>query len=388
MAEIALTGLEKSFGQTRVLNGIDLTIADGEFLTLVGPSGCGKSTLLRIIAGLEAQDSGHISIGPRSVDGVRASDRNLSMVFQSYALYPHLTVAENIAVPLRMRRMNGWQRLPLVGGFVPGTRARQREIDAAVQEAATMLDITHLMARKPGQLSGGQRQRVAVGRALVRDPEAFLLDEPLSNLDAKLRIHMRSEIAQLHRRLGTTFVYVTHDQAEAMTMSDRIVVMMDGELLQVGPPDEVYNRPTDIRVAEFIGSPKINILPAARDAAGTVSVLGHPTPLVAEGERPVAAVGIRPEATLVATGDAGIGGQVQHLENMGPEVFVYVALPGQASPVVAKTIPAMARQIRIGDPIALDFDHAAALAFDADGKAVPIVERAAPRNVPRAAVNG
>jgi len=276
MANVTIDSVEKSFGTTAVLHGVSIDIRDGEFVSLVGPSGCGKSTLLRIIAGLEHQDGGHISIGDESVDGIRASDRNLSMVFQSYALYPHLTVAENIAVPLRMRALSCWQRLPIIGAFVPGTGAAMAQIKQDVIDAAAMLDISHLLARKPGQLSGGQRQRVAVGRALVREPQAFLLDEPLSNLDAKLRVHMRTEIAELHRRLGATFIYVTHDQAEAMTMSDRIAIMMDGELLQCATPDEVYNDPSDIRVAEFIGSPKINIIPASTDDHGTVALLGQP----------------------------------------------------------------------------------------------------------------
>lgn len=212
MAGLSIENITKRFGETEVLKGVSLDIADGEFVSLVGPSGCGKSTLLRIIAGLEEQCSGDIWIGGNSVAGQRAADRNLSMVFQSYALYPHLTVGENIAVPLRMRRLNGLQRLPLVGNFMPGARSVTDGIVRDTTHAAEMLEIGHLVNRKPGQLSGGQRQRVALGRALVREPAAFLLDEPLSNLDAKLRVQTRAEIAQLHRRLAATFIYVTHDQ--------------------------------------------------------------------------------------------------------------------------------------------------------------------------------
>ncbi len=384
MASVTLSDLCKSFGAIEVLRNVSLDIDDGEFVSLIGPSGCGKSTLLRIIAGLEVQNSGHVTIGEHVVDGVRASERNLSMVFQSYALYPHLTVAENIAVPLNMRRLTALQRLPLIGPFLPGSRGRLIEIETAVRDAAEMLDIAHLMNRKPGQLSGGQRQRVAVGRALVRHPEAFLLDEPLSNLDAKLRVHMRTEIAQLHRRLGATFIYVTHDQAEAMTMSDRIAVMMDGELLQVASPDEIYNHPADIHVAEFIGSPKINILPAERDGDGAIAVLGHPTSLAADSAAEVAAVGIRPEGGVITIREAPISGEVCHMENLGPELFVQVMVAGVDDPVIVKAKPSLARQVRIGDRVFVDFDHERTLVFDRSGKAVPVAERA----VPREAANG
>ncbi|MQX55353.1 ABC transporter ATP-binding protein, partial [Sinorhizobium meliloti] len=275
MAEISIRSIRKSFGATSVLKDVSLEIADGEFLTLLGPSGCGKSTLLRILAGLEVQTGGSLAIGDHVVDGVRPKRRDVAMVFQSYALYPHMTVAQNMALPLRMRRLSSWQRLPVVGRFLLGTTAVGAEIEKDVMRTAKALGIGHLLARKPGQLSGGQRQRVAVGRAMVRQPAVFLMDEPLSNLDAKLRVQMRAEIKELHQRLGVTFVYVTHDQSEAMTMSDRVAVMLDGELLQVAPPQEIYADPDDLRVAEFIGSPKINILEATlrsdglADAAGT-----------------------------------------------------------------------------------------------------------------------
>ena len=266
MARITLQGISKYFGKTRILNGIDLEIADGEFLTLVGPSGCGKSTTLRIIAGLEEQTAGDVVIDGTVVNGVRPSRRDLAMVFQSYALYPHLTVRQNLATPLLLRDLGFWERMPLIGGLVPGQRARKEALAAVVREAAETLKIEPLLERKPGELSGGQRQRVALGRAMVRKPAAFLMDEPLSNLDAGLRVHMRAELAQLHRSLGTTFVYVTHDQAEALTMSDRMAVMMDGDILQFGAPNEIYQNPQDLRVAEFIGSPQVNILPGECDS--------------------------------------------------------------------------------------------------------------------------
>src|SRR5215468_8129237 len=279
MASVTISQLSKSFGATEVLRGVSLEIADGEFLTLLGPSGCGKSTLLRLIAGLEVQDTGSIAIGGAAVGALRPKQRNVAMVFQTYALYPHLTVAENIAMPLRMRRLSLTQRLPLVGGLLPGVRAVRDGIHRDVAAVANALEIDHLLDRKPGQLSGGQRQRVAVGRAMVRQPAVFLMDEPLSNLDAKLRVQMRAEIAALHRRLGATFIYVTHDQIEAMTMSDRVAVMLDGELLQVATPKEIYADPADRRVAEFIGSPKINMLTARVRDAGSVEIAGAVMPL-------------------------------------------------------------------------------------------------------------
>ena len=214
MAEIDLRHIEKSYGETAVVKKVSLTIRSGEFLTLVGPSGCGKSTLLRIIAGLEAQDSGEVVVAGRCVDDKRPKERDVAMVFQSYALYPHLSVFDNLALPLRTRRLSFAQRLPLIGRALPGRGGVEAAIRAEVEQAASMLDIAHLLQRKPGQLSGGQRQRVALGRAMVRHPAVFLMDEPLSNLDAKLRVQMRAEITALHRRLGVTFVYVTHDQAE------------------------------------------------------------------------------------------------------------------------------------------------------------------------------
>ncbi|WP_022728407.1 ABC transporter ATP-binding protein [Fodinicurvata sediminis] len=371
MARVHLKDIRKSFGDTQVLTGVGLDIADGEFISLVGPSGCGKSTLLRIIAGLESQDSGRIEIGDRRVDGMRAADRNLSMVFQSYALYPHLSAGENIAVPLNMRQLNGLQRLPVVGSFMPGAKGHRRAIREQVARAAEMLDITHLLGRKPGQLSGGQRQRVAVGRALVREPAAFLLDEPLSNLDAKLRVHMRAEIAQLHRWLGATFIYVTHDQVEAMTMSDRIAVMLDGELLQVGAPSEVYERPADIRVAEFIGSPKINILPCETTADGSISCLGAATRLAVRGaEVQASQLGVRPESLHLSPAPADFTGEILHLENLGPELYVQLRLQGCDAPTTLRADATLLPELAVGQSVHLGFRRDRALAFDAEGKAV------------------
>ncbi|MEO1638604.1 MAG: ABC transporter ATP-binding protein [Pseudomonadota bacterium] len=368
MAGLSINRVTKRFGDTEVLKGVTLDIADAEFVSLVGPSGCGKSTLLRIIAGLEDPTGGEIAIGGELVTATRAADRNLSMVFQSYALYPHLTVAENIAVPLRMRSLSASQRLPLIGPFLPGAREKGAEIASAVQDAAEMLEIGALLDRKPGQLSGGQRQRVALGRALVRSPAAFLLDEPLSNLDAKLRVQTRAEIAQLHRKLNATFIYVTHDQVEAMTMSDRIAVMMDGEILQCDAPSVIYEDPNDIRVAEFIGSPKINILPGElRD--GTLSLFEQPIGHAASGAQSgVFQLGLRPEALRLAKSDPLLTGRVAHVENLGAEVFAQVDLAGQTTRVTCRATPADRDSLHLGAEVALRFDLADALIFNAQGK--------------------
>ncbi|MDR3375428.1 MAG: ABC transporter ATP-binding protein, partial [Ancalomicrobiaceae bacterium] len=294
--QISISSVVKRYGPTLALKSVSLDIAEGEFIALVGPSGCGKSTLLRILAGLDSLDGGRISIAGRDVTSIRAADRDVAMVFQSYALYPHLTARQNMAVPLVMRRLNSWQRLPFVGGFVPGRRRLDAQIADKVASVADSLRISALLDRKPGQMSGGQRQRVALGRAIVREPKAFLMDEPLSNLDAALRVHTRSEIVDLHRRLGATTVYVTHDQEEALSMADRVAVMKEGRLLQVASPRAIYDDPDHIEVAEFIGSPKINL--AAADVTGDgVARLG--AAVVATGldafKGAVLRVGFRPE---------------------------------------------------------------------------------------------
>lgn len=361
MTTVTLRGIRKSFKDTEILRGIDLDIAEGEFVSLVGPSGCGKSTLLRIIAGLENATAGEVLLDGLSVSGTRAADRNLSMVFQSYALYPHLTVAENIAVPLRMRRLNRWQRLPLVGGIMGSAAARS--IAADVQRAAAMLEIGPLLDRRPGEMSGGQRQRVALARALVRDPAAFLLDEPLSNLDAKLRAHTRTEITELHRKLGATFIYVTHDQVEAMTMSDRIAVMMGGEILQCDTPARIYANPCDLRVAEFVGTPRINVIPAEADFDGRISISGCPLPLRHTG-RATLRLALRPEALFLTESSAKLRGKVAHVENMGHEFVLQIAVPELPDRLVLRTAdPAV-----IGDVVGIGFDPGRALIFDAMGE--------------------
>jgi len=367
MAAVGIHSVRKSFGDVGVLNGVDLTIDDGEFMTLVGPSGCGKSTLLRIIAGLETQDAGSITIDEAAIDGLRPSDRNLAMVFQSYALYPHLTVAQNIAVPLKMRSMNALERLPLLGRLAPTAGTKSADIERRVRQVAAQLDIAHLLDRKPKQLSGGQRQRVAVGRAMVRDPNVFLMDEPLSNLDAKLRVHMRTEIADLHRTLGTTFIYVTHDQAEAMTMSSRIAVMMDGDLLQVAPPEDVYDNPTDVRVAEFIGSPKINIFPATAAADGGIDCQGVPVEIAVEAVTGTAVkIGVRPEKlTITGTGPGRLNGEIRHIENLGPDLLIHLR-QGANDGIIARVPTAGAQGLRVGEQVGLAFGLDDVLVFSAE----------------------
>jgi multiple sugar transport system ATP-binding protein len=349
VATISIQSVRKSFGPVEVLKDISLRISDGEFLTLLGPSGCGKSTLLRIVAGLERNDAGAIVLGGRRVDDLPARDRDIAMVFQSYALYPHMTVAENIGLPLAMRRMNAWQRLPWLGSLLPGTAAARRSIAKDVAEAAEALDIGVLLARKPGQLSGGQKQRVALGRAMVRHPAAFLLDEPLSNLDAKLRVQMRSELTDLQRRLGATMIYVTHDQAEAMTMSDRVAVMLAGKLEQVAPPRQLYDDPETLAVAEFVGSPKINV----------IAVEGgfH---------------GVRPESMqLVAPYETGaLAGHVRLVEHMGAESLVHVDVPGQATPLIARIDAHSGHDPQRGEAVGLNPLPHRVLKFDSHGKRV------------------
>lgn len=369
MAKIELNGVRKAFDSAEILKGIDLTIEDGEFIALIGPSGCGKSTLLRIIAGLEPQSSGEVRIDGVRVDGIRPSARNLAMVFQSYALYPHLTVFDNIAVPLRMRRHSALARMPLVGRLHPRRAGAERGIREEVERVAAQLELFALLKRKPGQLSGGQRQRVAVGRAIVRQPVGFLFDEPLSNLDAKLRVHMRAELAQLHRQLKATFVYVTHDQAEAMTMSSRIAVMIEGDIVQIGTPAEVYENPQDIRVAEFVGSPKINAMPGIIRKDGGIEVLGRQLRLSTPAAAGRCSVCVRPERVEFDAGPAAISGTVVHLENLGAEAFVHLRVEGIDLPLLARISPD--RQLpKIGSALHFGFSDSAVRVFDAAGKRI------------------
>lgn len=331
MAQLELKNIKKSFGDTPVLHDISLDVADGEFVSLVGQSGCGKSTLLRIIAGLETPDSGDILIDGQPVTDSAPKDRNIAMVFQDYALYPHMSVGENMAMPLVMARLPLYARLPGMRSVTPTGRKAQPEIRAEVEKVAQQLRIDHLLDRKPAQLSGGQRQRVALGRALVRNPRVFLMDEPLSNLDAKLRVQVRAEITELHASSGLTFVYVTHDQIEAMTMSNRVALLQTGHLLQVGAPNALYANPANLDVARFIGSPEINIASGERIAGG-VRLGDTILPVELSGNGPVH-VGIRPEAATVpnaaglATAQYGKGPTLtltkKMIEDLGPEILIH-----------------------------------------------------------------
>jgi multiple sugar transport system ATP-binding protein len=332
MGNIQLKNVNKSFGATQVIPGIDLTIEDGEFVVFVGPSGCGKSTLLRLIAGLEDTTSGSINIDGRDVTGEAPAKRGLAMVFQSYALYPHMSVRNNIAFPLKMAKLD-----PTV-------------IDKKVQDAARVLNLTDYLDRRPGQLSGGQRQRVAIGRAIVREPSAFLFDEPLSNLDASLRGTMRLEISELHYQLKTTMIYVTHDQVEAMTMADKIVVLNAGRIEQVGSPLDLYHQPRNLFVAGFIGSPKMNFVCGA-----------HARPFAAH------TIGIRPEHMTLSRESGTWKGVISIAEHLGADTFVHVNIEGigQMTTRVDGDVP-----VGHGDTVYLTPDTTRMHRFDESGLAI------------------
>ena len=346
MASVAISDVRKAFGATTVIHGIDVAIQDGEFVVLVGPSGCGKSTLLRMVAGLENITSGEIRIGDRVVNDLPPKERDTAMVFQNYALYPHMTVADNMGFSLKLRR------------------AAKSEIDARVKRAADILGLGPYLARYPRQLSGGQRQRVAMGRAIVRDPQVFLFDEPLSNLDAKLRVQMRIEIKELHQRLKTTTIYVTHDQIEAMTMADKIVVMNDGLVEQIGAPLELYDKPRNLFVAGFIGSPAMNMLKGRLRVNGSLGFDGPggtrlplaTAPAGSDGRNAI--YGVRPEHFAIA--DDGIDAVVQVIEPTGSELQVVAKLGGQDIIAVFRE----RHQFKPGDKIRLKPDPRLVHLFD------------------------
>ena len=354
MSAVTFSNVSKRFGATTAVDSLDLGVLDGEFMVLLGPSGCGKSTALRMIAGLEDISEGTITIGDRTVNEVAPQHRDVSMVFQSYALYPHMTVRKNIESPLTTK--------------AAGDLSAQ-ERNARVSEAATMLGLDPYLDRKPGALSGGQRQRVALARAIVRRPKVFLMDEPLSNLDAKLRVQTRTQIAQLQRRLGTTTVYVTHDQVEAMTMASRIAVMSDGKLQQVGPPQEVYDRPANTFVASFIGSPPMNMTTGMLVTDGAVDTPGGrltigAVPGLAAGD--AVTVGIRPEHLRL--GGSLLHGTVANVEMLGHERHVLVHV-GDAVWTVRDTTDEAS--VAAGDHVGLDVDLARIHLFSAsDGQRI------------------
>jgi multiple sugar transport system ATP-binding protein len=332
MGNITLSKVRKAFGATVIIPEIDLVIEDGEFVVFVGPSGCGKSTLLRLIAGLEDTTGGTITIDGRDVTGEAPAKRKLAMVFQSYALYPHMTVRNNIAFPLKM------------------AGEEKAVIDRKVADAARVLNLSDYLDRRPGQLSGGQRQRVAIGRAIVRQPSAFLFDEPLSNLDAALRGTMRLEISELHQQLGTTMIYVTHDQVEAMTMADKIVVLNAGRVEQVGSPLDLYRRPRNLFVAGFIGSPRMNLIEGPE-----------------AGQRGAATIGVRPEHLAISTSAGEWRGKVGVAEHLGSDTFVHVQTEGLGT-LNVRTDGEMA--VTHGDTVFLTPDPARLHRFGADGRAL------------------
>jgi multiple sugar transport system ATP-binding protein len=356
MADLELRQVVKRYGAIQVIHGVDLRIEDGEFVVFVGPSGCGKSTLLRMIAGLEAISGGEVLIDGAVMNEVPAARRELAMVFQSYALYPHMSVRKNLSFGLETMGV------------------KRAEIERKIRDAAEILQIGELLDRRPGQLSGGQRQRVAIGRAIVREPRIFLFDEPLSNLDAELRTQMRVEINKLHRRLGATMIFVTHDQVEAMTLADRIVVLRKGVIEQVGTPLELYNKPANIFVAGFIGSPRMNLMPGRIgqvDGHSAEVHLDHGQSLTTEFPNPpkpgsTITVGVRPEHLVPASpGDGVLEGEVQIAEQLGGETYVYVTLAGGQS--VTVEIKGQAG-IRSGEPMGLAFQGAKFHVFGPDEK--------------------
>ena len=357
MTSLALHDIKKSYSTVDIIHGVDLKIEPGEFVVFVGPSGCGKSTLLRMIAGLEPITGGELRIGGERMNERSAADRGIAMVFQSYALYPHMSVYKNMSFGLETARM------PKV------------EIDQRVRKAAEILQITHLLDRKPKQLSGGQRQRVAIGRAIVRDPKIFLFDEPLSNLDAELRVQTRVEIAKLHADIGATMIYVTHDQVEAMTLADRIVVLRGGRIEQAGTPLEIYNEPANRFVAGFIGSPKMNFLDAkvaGRNGAGvTLDLAGAQVTVGDVGARgaQTLCLGVRPEHLEVNSGAGTALGtmSVTHVEQLGGQTIVYGRLKDR-QPIIA-TLDGQ-KSVAAGDELTVSTDLARCHVFDADGRRV------------------
>lgn len=363
MADVRLTGVEKAYGDIRILHGIDLEIRDGEFMVFVGPSGCGKSTLLRSIAGLEEITGGELAIGGRVVNDVPPAERGIAMVFQSYALYPHMNLFDNMAFGLKLAK-------------VP-----KAEIETAVRNAARILHIEHLLDRKPKDLSGGQRQRVAIGRAIVRKPEVFLFDEPLSNLDAALRVRMRYEFAKLHEDLKTTMVYVTHDQVEAMTLADRIVVLSAGKVEQVGSPLELYEHPRNLFVAGFIGSPKMNFLAGelvgAEPGHVDVKLAGSPVVLRASVDGSTArpgdavTVGVRPEHIRTQGAGNVLQSTVAFVESLGGITFAYCPYPGLEEPLTCQFEGRNgADRLRSGQVLDLHLPAEALYVFDAAGNAL------------------
>ena len=349
MGQVSLKGIHKRYGQTEVIKGLDLDVRDGEFLVFVGPSGCGKSTTLRMIAGLETISAGELLIDGQRANELPAADRGAAMVFQSYALYPHMTVAENMGFALRMAGVGRAER------------------DQQVGRTAEILRITELLGRYPKELSGGQRQRVAIGRAIVRKPKVFLFDEPLSNLDAALRVNMRIELSRLHKQLGTTMIYVTHDQVEAMTLGDRIAVFNQGRIEQLGAPLDLYNQPANEFVATFLGAPRINLIdrPPAQGAAAAHQALW--TLLAGAAPAHARRAGLRPEHLQVLPAGQGIPASVVLAEHLGDASILHLSVDGLAELVDARVGSGL-HHYQAGATVGLAADAGWALLFDADGR--------------------
>ena len=351
MAVIELNNIRKSFGALNIIHGLDLRIEDGEFVVFVGPSGSGKSTLLRLVAGLEEVTSGQVLIGGEDVTELGPADRALSMVFQSYALYPHKTVRANMAFGLEV------------------ARTPKAEIDRRVKAAAAALRLESYLDRKPKELSGGQRQRVAIGRAIVRDPVAFLFDEPLSNLDAALRAEMRIEIARLHQRLGATMIYVTHDQVEAMTLADKIVVLKDGAIQQIGSPIDLYEKPANLFVAQFLGSPKMNVYDVEPTAGGLKIASGGMLSLPSAPNQ-AAKLGVRPEHIgIIGPGQGNLEGRIDVIERLGSDTYAYVVHDGNQLTTVRL---AGNVQLSVGQPVSLTIDREQFHLFDKDAHSISV----------------
>ncbi|MDX2331527.1 ABC transporter ATP-binding protein [Campylobacter hepaticus] len=358
---LKIKNLNKKFGNHEILKNINLNIKEGEFLTLVGESGSGKSTLLRIIAGLEEPSKGEIlNLNNQDISKQSPKDRNFSMVFQNYALYPHLSVKENLAMPIKARAKL-MHKLPFASLYVKSYKNFKMHLEEKIEHVAKKLKISHILDKKPKQLSEGQCQRVALGRAIIREPSIFLMDEPLSNLDAKLRIHTRAELSAIHKELNKTFIYVTHDQSEAMTMSDRIAFLVDGELLQVGSPDEMYNNPNHLKVAQFIGTPTINTLSIELKSFGFSLSKKYKTKILA----------IRAENCFIDP-YSKIQAKIYNIENMGNEYLIYTKLLENDNDFILSVSTQEGKKLEINCIININFDYQKSFIFDEEGKRMDI----------------
>lgn len=374
MPHISFQDVTKKFGKSTVIHGFSAEIEDGEFLVLLGPSGCGKSTMLRVIAGLADMSSGAIEFDGTVINGLEPKERKVAFVFQSYALYPHMSVYDNIAFPLIMDRFKSWYHVPIINSIARRILRSTAEVKTKVMEVAQMLELEPMLTRRPRTLSGGQRQRVAVARALVRDPDLYLLDEPLSNLDAKLRTQMRSEITDLYKKVKKSFIYVTHDQVEAMTMATKMIVMNDGEIRQIGTPDEVYHSPADTFVAKFIGSPPMNVVAVTVSGAGAELPNGEKIALGSKAPGTGAVLlGVRPEHVRIVAANEGVSAVVESVENLGAESILsltFGAPKGGAEEKGSKILAKVGGSsiARPGDTVGIEFEPSAFRWFDVDSQ--------------------